>query len=222
MGYKVFVSYKHSDSSVYPLNGGYFKTTARNYVNEIEQLLGIDNIYKGEHDDEDLSIFKDSTIESHLRDKIYDSSVTLVVISPSMKEPYKMESDQWIPWEVSYSLKEHTRRGRTTQTNAALAVVLPDINGSYAYYLEDKQCCAPGCRMHRTDTLFQILRDNMFNASTKNRMNCLQGSNVYTGEYSYIPSVKWVDFTHNVNGCLDRAVRIHENIDQYEIVKEIK
>lgn len=222
MGYKVFVSYKHSDGSVSPLNGGYVTTTARDYVNEIEKLLGAGNIYKGEHDDEDLSNFKDSTIESHLRDKIYDSSVTLVVISPNMKEPYALESDQWIPWEVSYSLKEHSRGGRTSQTNAALAVVLPDTNGSYAYYLEHKQCCGQGCRMHRTDTLFQILRDNMFNASAKNRMNCLQGSNVYTGECSYIPSITWGDFTANVNGCLDRAVTINNNTDDYDIVKEVK
>lgn len=222
MAKKVFVSYKHSDSSVYPLNGGYLTTTVRDYVNELEELLGEDNIYKGEHDDEDLSDFKDSTIKSHLRDKIYDSSVTLVVISPNMKDLWPSESDQWIPWEISYSLKEHTRDGRTSRTNAAIAVVLPDTSGSYAYYLEDKRCCTSGCRMHRTDTLFQILRENMFNAKTKSRIDCLQGNNVYTGEYSYIPSVKWGDFTPNVDGCLNRAVNINENIEQYEIVKEVK
>lgn len=222
MGKKVFVSYKHSDSSVYPLNGSYVTTTARDYVNELENLLGVDNIYKGERDGEDLSRFKDSTIASHLRDKIYDSSVTVVLISPNMREAHTPESDQWIPWEICYSLKEHTRNGRTSLTNAVLAIVLPDWDGSYTFYLEEKGCCVSGCRMLRTDTLFQILRDNMFNAKAKSRFECVQESTVYTGECSYIPSVKWCNFTPNVSGCLERAVQINENIEQYEIFKEVK
>lgn len=36
----------------------------------------------------------------------------------------------------------------TSKSNAMLAVVLPDENGSYSYYLEKKQCCENGCTMH--------------------------------------------------------------------------
>ena len=89
MGRKVFVSYKYSDSQVQDLNiyeDSFFgkikvQTTARHYVDKLTDILeDDDHIYKGEDDDESMESLADSTIGSKLGDKIFDSSVTIVLI----------------------------------------------------------------------------------------------------------------------------------------------
>ena len=221
MGKKIFVSYKYGDSKVNRLSSVsiFEATTARHYVDELDDLLEEgDNIYKGEDDGEDLSSLQDSTIGSKLGDKIFDSTVTIVLISKGMKEDYVPEKDQWIPWEVSYSLREQSRQGRISKTNAVLAVVLPDETGSYDYFMTSNPSC--NSITYHTDRLFQILKENMFNAKNKesNIRHC-NGSKIYEGYPSYIYSVKWVDFINSVNLYINIAVDIRSKINEYDVIK---
>ncbi|MGN7862952.1 TIR domain-containing protein [Chryseobacterium sp. 22458] len=235
MGKSIFVSYKYADAQVQDL-GVYevidffvtkrrIATTARHYVDEIAKILEEDDhIYKGENDGESMVALEDTTIASKLGDKIFYSSITIVLVSKGMKENFSSEKDQWIPWEISYSLKEQSRQGGRSKTNAVLAVVLPDQWGSYNYFIEENSCLYCNCRTLKTDSLFQILRDNMFNVKNPVYTDCANhiGSRPYKGYSSFIHSVKWSDFIVNPDKYIDIALTIRANINEYDIVKTIK
>lgn len=199
---KIFVSYKYNDSTVKQMRHT-FNTTARDYVDILENLLKDEYIYKGEHDGEDLSNFKDETIWTSLKKKIFDSTVTIVLVSPNMKEKYENESDQWIPQEISYSLKEITHDGRTSKTNALIYVILPDKYGRYDYYIS--------CFYNkiRDDVLFNIMIDNLNNYKE-------------TGIKSYAIIVNWDEFYKNYDLYINEAVKNQNDVEHYDIVKNIR
>ncbi len=229
MGRKIFVSYKYGDTQVQDLNkyeDTFFgrqkvQTKARHYVNELAAVLeSEDHIFKGEDDGQSLANFSDEYITSTLRDKIYDSSITIVLVSKGMKDIFKNEKDQWIPWEISYSLREYTRGGRTSLSNGVIAVVLPDETGSYEYYITNDSVC--NCRSLNTPFLFQILRENMFNIKSANTSPCSNGSLVYYGDSCYIQSVKFEDFKNNPNYYLEKAIELRNKKEDYNITKTVR
>jgi len=231
MARNVFVSYKYSDEKVQDLAlseivdffGTKMRrkitTTARHYVDKVAEKLEIeDHIYKGEDDGESMATLADSTIGSKLGDKIFYSSVTIVLISKGMKETFMADKDQWIPWEISYSLKQQDRQGQKSKTNGVIAVVLPDEQGSYDYYItRDEEC---NCRSLNTPILFEILRENMFNVKVPNRRLC-NGSYVYTGDASYIPSIKWEDFILKPSTYIDKAIELRDRKEEFELRKNL-
>ena len=230
MGRKVFVTYKYADTQVQDLNiyedSVWFgkqrvQTTARHYVNALANILDSeDHIYKGENDGQSLADFSDEYIASSLRNKIFDSSITIVLISKGMKNAFKNEKDQWIPWEISYSLKEYTRNGRTSLSNGIIALILPDTSGSYGYYLNFDGVC--NCTNYNTPFLFQILKDNMFNIKSPDNYLCSNGSKIYRGDFSYIPSVKWEDFKIKPDLYLTKVIELRDKKEEYNITKTIK
>lgn len=227
MGNKIFVSYKYGDNQVENVEENE-DSTVRDYVDKFEEKVNSsDNIFKGESDGEDLSNLSEDEIWEKLKDRIYDSTVTIVFISPGMKESWKEDREQWIPWEISYSLKETARRNRngdpvTSHSNAMLAVVLPDLNGSYLYYLESKECCLSGCTMHHTNRLFTIIRENKFNRiKNASKRNCESDDIVWHGTCSYIEAVKWSSFIRDYQKYINAAIERQNNIEEYKICKVV-
>ncbi|GHT10569.1 hypothetical protein FACS189432_03960 [Bacteroidia bacterium] len=220
MGKKIFISYKYADRLVRQLQGSSFwqPTTVRDYVDILQSKIDkSDHINKGENDGEDMGSLADSTIGSKLGDKIFDSSVTIIFISKGMKEN-KPDEDQWIPWEISYSLREQSRQYANSKTNAVLAVVLPDENGNYEYFMEYNATC--NSNTYKTDRLFTVLKENMFNIKNPETRIC-NGSTIYSGYHSYIYSVKWDDLINNINQYIEISLTIWRNRNDYNIRKSV-
>lgn len=229
MGHKIFVSYKYADSDVRRITNNWYPTdTVRTYVDKLEEYISrvSEHIYKGETDGEDLSSLSEDAIWNKLKDRIYDSTLTIVIISKGMRNRYLRDRDQWIPWEISYSLKEVSRKNIsgnmvTSSSNAMLAIILPDRNGSYEYFTYNKSCCSNPCRYLKTDFLFEIMRKNMFNIKSVDSKMCNDGSTVYFGDSSYISSVKWDDFIKEPETYIDKAYDIQSKIEKYNVYKEL-
>lgn len=227
MGRKVFVSYKYKDDHVAYLPG-YHHHTARDYVDFLQdQKFSGDDLNKAENDNEDLSHFTNDTIRSKLRDKIWNSSITLVLISRGMRITWQKEEDQWIPWEVEYSLRTERRHGVRSLPNGMLAVILPDLYGNYDYFISRKTLHDNNGARHivdvvNTDKTFTIIRKNMFNQRNKD-IEWIQGYPVYNGMSSYIIPVRWKDFISSMDYYLDLTIYLKENkYDDYEPYIHIK
>ncbi|MGX2968076.1 TIR domain-containing protein [Ursidibacter sp. B-7004-1] len=204
MGNKIFISYKYADDCVEQLrlNDIFHTTTARDYVDIIQRKLDRDgnHINKGEKDNESLEDFADETIRSKLADKIFDSSVTIVLISPNMKDYWKSEKDQWIPWEIAYSLRNKRRSDNRSKRNAILLVILPDRTGNYNY-------------TNKNGFYFDIIQKNLNNLRFNYPSSKLKGG----CSHSYLLRCDWDNFISNVDGWIEAAIEIKENGDKYNI-----
>jgi hypothetical protein len=81
----------------------------------------------------------------------------------------------------------------------------------------DEEC---NCRSLNTPILFEILRVNMFNVKVPNRRLC-NGSYVYTGDASYIPSIKWEDFILKPSTYIDKAIELRDRKEEFELRKNL-
>ena len=135
MGRNVFVSYKYGDDDVRQFENSIYVTSSRDYVNMIESILQntYDFYYRGEKDGEDMTGFPKGVIRTELANRIFQTSLTIVLITAGMRELDKKEIDQWVPWEISYSMKYKYRGEVESHMNGILAVVIPDRRGSYSH-----------------------------------------------------------------------------------------
>ena len=239
---KVFISYKYGDDQVSQnLDRKYWaeetdeitgiikketKATGRAYVNFLEEQIGKENILKSEKQNESLKGKSEEQIWEILKPKVHDSTVTLIIITQGMKDLNEVESEQWIPNEIRYSLWEVDRGEKTSTTNALLGVIIPNRDNNYDYIYEKSncQCCGHIKMLNKQNNqyLFNILKGNIFNRKNDSGSHCNGcGSTIFTGDHSYLYLVTFNDFIGRSQEHIENSLRIKGNWNQYNIEKSM-
>lgn len=201
MARKTFISYKYSE--------------AQAVRDRILNSLGEDaSYYQGETaDSPDLTDTSTENIKRVLTDMMYDTSVTIVVVSPNLKE------SKWVDWEIEYCLKEITRNDRTSKTNGVLGVV-QKVNGGYDWLVTRTEK-DDGCNVRTIDDskLYSIIKSNRFNRKEKVYAcpNCRTYSQL---DGSFISLVDEDDFLKDPDKYIENAFDKAEKADDFELVKQ--
>ncbi len=199
MAHNTFISYKYSE--------------ARELRDDIIKSLGdYADYYKGENvDSKDLTEDKEQTIKKNLADMMYNTSVTIVILSPHMRD------SNWIEWEIEYCLKNNTRKDRTSHKNGVVGVI-QKVDGNYSWFKKY------GTNIHgnqtvsyEMDKVFDVISNNHFNSEPPiwhcekcKTYDCLEGS--------YITFVEEDEFLHSPLFYIDNAYDKSENdASGYEI-----
>ena len=199
MAHKTFISYKYSEAQ-----------KLRDKI--IDALKEDARFYNGETSDSpDLTDKATSTIKKNLTDMMFETSVTILIISPHIKE------SKWIDWEIEYCLKKISRKERTSHVSGIVGVI-QKVNGSYDWF-KHKNHYDDGHEYwtYEESYLYDIIKNNRYNQNPKVYSNDKHKTvDWLTG--SYISFVEEEVFLNNPTRFINNAFDKSENDgDGYDI-----
>lgn len=201
MARKTFISYKYRE--------------AQDLRDTIIKALGDDaSFYQGETaDSPDMTDTSTENIKSNLTDMMYDTSVTIVIISPNVAD------SKWIDWEIEYCLKEISREGRTSKTNGVVGVI-QEVNGGYDWLVTTKTN-QDGCTVRdiNEEPLYEIIKKNRGNRVNK-EYTCQECKCISQLNGSYIALIDEDEFLKDPDQYIENAFEKSENADDFTLTKQ--
>ena len=192
MSRETFISYKYSDAvdvrdRIYNNMGEYAK------------------FYRGENGfSPNKSDDSDDAIWNYLKDMIWGTSVTIVVLSPEMLQ------SSWISDEISYSLKKISRDKTQSQRNGVVAVI-KKVNGSYDWFKYTiKYPDGHTSNGYHEEKIFKIIRDNRRNQEPPVYI-CERCKTIDSLNGSYIAYVEEDEFINNMDKYIENAYQKSRN-----------
>lgn len=192
MAHKTFISYKYSES---------VKLRDRIVANmgeNAEYYNGENGFSPNKSDDSDNSIWE------YLKDMIWNTTVTIVILSPEMC------NSSWIKDEISYSLKKISRDGTTSLRNGVVAVI-KKVNGSYDWFkFSCKNADGHVTNQYHEEKIFDIIKANRWNQKPI-IYSCEKCKSVNSLTGSYIAYVEEDEFVNNMDKYIENAFEKSQN-----------
>ena len=199
MATKVFISFRFSD-------GKEIKDELVDLIDESTEVIN-------RSEDVDRSQMSEDTIQEYLYEKLKDTSVTIVLLTPeavSYRKNWIGNNDDWLYDELRYSLEDR----KNNRTNGVVAVYTDDAkdmilesSSHYCSHCQETKSC-------RTLKFFDNLaRKNMLNIKQSYKKNLC--NDLYDDSHdSYISLVSLEEFkqdhTKYIDNAKDKRDRLHE------------
>ena len=199
MATKVFISFRFSDG--------------KEIKDELVDLFDESTEVINRSEDVDRSQMSEDTIQEYLYEKLKDTSVTIVLLTPeavSYRKNWIGNYDDWLYDELRYSLEDR----KNNRTNGVVAVYTEDAkdmilesSSHYCSHCQETKSC-------RTLKFFDNLaRKNMLNIKQSYKKNLC--NDLYDDSHdSYISLVSLEEFkqdhTKYIDNAKDKRDRLHE------------
>lgn len=199
---KVFVSFRFSDGN--------------NIKDKLVDLLEEQDLIIDKSEDKDRREMTDETIQSYLFEKLKDSSITIVLLTPmavNYKRDYLNRIDDWMYDELRYSLYDRT----DNPINGVIALYTPQAESTLIIKTTHKcDKCNETTNVDLLQDFDNLVRDNMINVISKYKKNSCD--NLYDSDYdSYISLVKLEEFYNNPSKYLEIATEKRKNVNHFTI-----
>ena len=202
MARKTFISYKYDE--------------AQGLRDKIIEKLGDDaTYYQGETvDSPNLADTSTENIKENLKNMMYNTSVTIVIISPNLIK------SNWIDWEIAYTLKKTKRGDKTSRTNGIVGVI-KKINRDYDWMFTSG-VNPDGCHYRSADIsrLYEIINKNRHNRLSDKKYACVSCKISDRLEGSYMSLVKEEEFLAAPKTYIENAYDKSQEIEDFKLTKK--
>ena len=199
---KVFVSFRFKD--------------ANKIKDNLVEFLEEKNLIIDKSEDIDRREMSEETIQKYLYDKLKDSSITIVLLTPNAVNYSRNQNnvvDDWLYDELRYSL--YNRNGNPI--NGAIALYTPQVEKLIIQ--KNTHTCDKCNKVTNVNTILKfdnLVWDNMMNIKGKYKTN--QCDNVYDSDNdSYISLIKLEDFYNSPEKYLEKAANKRRDFEKYTI-----
>lgn len=201
MSRRVFISFRYNDD--------------HKYKEYLSRLFSASDTVINHSESQDRSNMSEDTIKRYLYDKLRNTSVTIVLLTPQAINHQKKSTiygyvyDDWMYDEIKYSLDD--RDGN--RCNGLIAVYTPEAKN---LVIES----TPNSESTTIRSFDNLVRKNMFNIRQNYKHNPKAG--IYDSKLDhYCSLVSWDTFINNFDYYIELAAKKRENKEQYDITKRM-